>query len=76
MMQIENRMVVDSEWPDYGEVEELEEIHEPGYTNLRTSKFVPADEAYDYALNDVMNNADVRQEFVEWFYSGNWVKEE
>lgn len=76
MNSIENRMVVDSEWPDYGEVEELEEIQEPGYTNLRTLKFVSEEESFDYALNDVMNNEDARQEFMEWYYSGNWVKEE
>ena len=75
-MQIENRMIVDSEWPDYGEVEELEEIHEPGYKNISTLKFVPEEETYDYALDNVMNEEVVKQEFIEWFYSGNWVKEE
>ena len=39
-------------------------------------KRVEDDEAYEYALNEVMNNKEVQAEFVEWFFSGNWIREE
>lgn len=35
---------------------------------------VAEDEAFDYALEDVTHNDKTREEFVEWYFSGNWVK--
>ena len=39
-------------------------------------KIVEETDAYEYALNDVMNNKEVQAEFVEWFFSGNWIRED
>ena len=38
-------------------------------------KRVPEDEAFDYAKEhlDELDERD-RKEFVEWFFSGNWIK--
>jgi hypothetical protein len=38
---------------------------------------IPEDEAFEYAKNhlDEMNERD-KQEFVEWFFSGDFIKEE
>lgn len=38
-------------------------------------KTVPEEKAFEYALRRVssMKGTD-KQEFIEWFYSGNWVK--
>lgn len=47
--------------------------------------FVEADVAYDYALNRCLRGTKAEQEefkeefkdrLVEWYYSGNWIKEE
>lgn len=38
---------------------------------------VTDDQAFKYALERITHgNPEEQQEFVEWFYSGNWVKEE
>ena len=44
-------------------------------------KIVEEDEAYDYALERCLHGTpqdqeEFREMLVEWFYSGNWVKEE
>ena len=31
--------------------------------------------ALGYAMQRVMQNPEEQKEFVEWFFSGNWVKE-
>ena len=36
---------------------------------------VAEDDAFDYAMDEVKNDEELRQEFVDWFYSGNWYKE-
>ncbi len=77
--QIENRMVVDSEWPEYKTVEEV--LSEKGYHNLLTNDFVPEKDAFEHALWECMfGNLETQKEFkemlVEWFFSGNWIKEE
>lgn len=48
-----------------------------GYKSIKSKEFVPVDEAFDYAkehLNE-LNEKD-RKEFVEWFFSGNWYRED
>lgn len=80
MVEIENRMVVDSEW-ERPEKTVKEVLSTPGYHNIKSNEFVPEDEAYDYALEQCLNGAEedvkeFRTMLVEWFYSGNWVKEE
>lgn len=37
---------------------------------------VDAEDAYVYALECVLNSEEDKKEFIEWFYSGNWVKVE
>lgn len=38
---------------------------------------VTDDIAFQYAVERVVNGTpEEQQEFIEWFYSGNWVKEE
>ena len=79
MAEIENRMVVDSEWDKSAkEVEEV--LSASGYHNIKSNEFVPEDEAYDYALEQCLNGSEedvkeFRTMLVEWFYSVNWVKE-
>lgn len=79
--QIENRMVVDSEWRHITPEEIQEKLSQPGYHELGTNVFVPESEAYEYALERCLNGSEedvkeFRLMLIEWFYSGNWVKEE
>lgn len=77
MQEIENRMVVDSEWRHLeAQPEVAEKLNEPGYTEIGTEIFVPEEDAYDYALERISLDEESKQEFVEWFYSGNWIKED
>lgn len=42
-------------------------------------KVVPEEEAYDYALDRCLNgeeHEEFREMLVEWYFSGNWIKEE
>lgn len=79
--QIENRMVVDSEWV-HSEHKELEEIlEEKGYHELGTGVFVPEKNAYEYALEHCLYGSeqeqrDFKELLIGWFFSGNWIKEE
>lgn len=58
-------------------VEEVEQkLNGSGYSEIGTGIFVPDKDAYDYAMERIPQDEDLKQEFVEWFYSGNWVKEE
>jgi hypothetical protein len=43
--------------------------------------FVPGEKAYGYALERCLSGTEEEQEefremLVEWYYSGNWIKEE
>ena len=51
---------------------------EKGYRKLFGKEFVPEEDAYDYALEKCMgeDNEEFRTMLVEWYFSGNWVKEE
>ena len=81
-MRIENRMLVESEWRWQETEAEVEEVvSQKGYHQFGTNVFVPEDDAYEYALDRCMNGTEEEQKefkemLVEWFYSGNWVKEE
>lgn len=33
-------------------------------------------DAYRYALEQIQDNPELKEEFVEWFYSGNYIHEE
>lgn len=74
--QLENRMVVDKEWTWNAPVEVSEKLSGAGYTELGTGIFVPEEEACNYAMERISQDEDLKREFVEWFYSANWVKEE
>lgn len=78
MERIENRMVVDSLWEHIEKVtgESREKLRGSGYEEIGTGIFVPEEDAYRYALERISLDEDLKQEFVEWFYSGNWIKEE
>lgn len=78
--RIENKMVVDSEWNNIYEKEPSEIIQEKGYHELGTGVFVSENDAYEYALECCLNGKEEEQKefekfLVEWFYSGNWIKE-
>jgi hypothetical protein len=82
-MNVENRMVVDGEWTwlENGESEEDSNQKEKGYYEMNTNVFVPDEDAYEYALERCMNGTEEDQKefkemLVEWFFSGNWIREE
>lgn len=85
MRDIQNRMVVDSEWEwDQTNLEgnEIKEkLKGPGYLEIETETFVPEEDAFEYAMEKISQDEDLKQEFkkmlVEWFYSGGeWIKED
>jgi hypothetical protein len=40
-------------------------------------KVIPAEKAFDYALERITNGTtEEKQEFTDWFYSGDWYYEE
>lgn len=43
---------------------------------MGTGVFVPEEDAYGYALERISLDEELKQEFVEWFYSGNWIEED
>lgn len=73
---IENRMVVDSEWEFLEKTYVvLPEIEESKYVNISTGEEVLIEDALEYAREHEEQQADeTDDEFVEWFFSGNWVK--
>lgn len=79
-MMVENRMLIDSEWTQNTPIEIKEKLNRAGYEEIGTGTFVPEKDAYEYAMERISQDEDLQKEFketvVEWFYSGNWVKEE
>lgn len=84
--EIENRMVVDSEWPEYPE-EAPEKLNGPGYRQMFTGVFVAEDDAFDYAIERCVQfvpegfrmiawTEEFREMLVECFYSENWIWED
>lgn len=77
---IENKMVINHLWeclersvPD----EVREKLKQPGYTEIGTNIFVPERNAFDFAIERILGGTEEeKEEFIEWFYSGNWIKEE
>lgn len=81
MCELENRMVMDSQWQHFGRVPDgTEEIREKlrgaGYLNPDSGVFIPEEDAYAYALENISLDEDLKEEFIEWFYSENWIKED
>lgn len=80
MEQVENKMVIDAFWR-WNEPEDVKEkLKSSGYKEIGTGIFVPEEDAYDYAMERISQDEDLQKEFkemvVEWFYSGNWIKED
>lgn len=46
------------------------------YKGIFTEKGIniPEEHCFEYALDRVTKNKADRNEFIEWFYSGNWIK--
>lgn len=46
------------------------------YKGIFTEKGIniPEEHCFEYALDRVSNNKADKEEFIEWFYSGNWIK--
>lgn len=52
-----------------------------GYLGFHNNEFVSDEDAYDYALDKCLNGTEEEQKefkemLVNWFFSGNWVREE
>ena len=77
MERVENRMARDSAWSSLEKpCEVTEKLNGPGYLEIGTGNFVPEEDAFDYALERLIDGEEeIKSEFVEWFYSGSWVKE-
>lgn len=77
--QIENRMVVDSEWKDIEKHQEEEKQVIHGYEDISSNTFVSDAVAFEYAFERCLkgteqDKAEFREFLVDWFYSGNWVR--
>ena len=83
---VENRMVVDWQWPDVPE-EVKKKLNGTGWRQIETDVFVPDENAFDYAIERCSRipfavvgiewEPDFIEMVVEWFYSGgNWVHED
>lgn len=86
-VMVENKMIVNYLWADLENSisekfsEELNSLKGSGYREMWTGTFVPKEEAFEYALERCLYGTEEEQrEFqemlVEWFYSGNWIKED
>lgn len=59
---------------------QIDKLNGAGYTEIGTGNFVPEEDAFEYALERCLIGTEEDQEkfkemLVEWFYSGNWVRE-
>ncbi len=53
----------------------MSNLNGEGWQNIFNQTFVPKEDEFRYALERVQNGTDEEKaEFVEWFYSGNWVQ--
>lgn len=59
---------------DYGE--SGKGLNGPGYLEIGTDIFVREEDAYNYAVERLSLDEDLQKEFVEWFYSEDWIEEE
>lgn len=77
---IENRMVVYPTQESIMVDEVKERLSGTGYREMKTGIFVPEEDAFNYAMERISQDEDLKQEFnetvVEWFYSENWIKED
>lgn len=73
MNQCENRLVIDSEWIWIDLKESVPEEVVKGYENISSGEFIPVEDALEYAREHAEQGEDTDQEFVDWFFSGNWI---
>jgi len=74
---IENRMVVYPEQEPDIPAEAGGNLNGPGYREMGTGIFVPEEDAFAYALERVSYGIEEeKQEFVSWYFSGGWIKED
>lgn len=83
--RVENSMVVDGWWNEveYGVKrgacpgQGQEEPKGRGWVEMGTRTFIPEEDAFDYAVRKLeAGTEEERQEFVEFFYSGNYIYRE
>ena len=83
---VENPMVTDTLWElveksaPANDVLREEKLRGSGWEEIGTGTFVPEKDAYRYAMERISQDEDLKRELVEmvveWFYSGNWVRED
>lgn len=73
--QIENQMVVVEAWDWNNQKNACEETKGSGYLEPFAGFFVAEEDAYGYAMERISLDENLKQEFIEWFYS-NWIKED
>ena len=44
-----------------------------GYIEISNRSVIDAIDAYQFAMEQVRIDKDLQQEFVEWFFSGNYI---
>ena len=49
---------------------------ESGYESFHGNEFVSDEDAYAYALEKVQSSETDKKEFIDWFFSGNWIRRE
>ena len=49
---------------------------ESGYESFHGHEFVSDEDAYEYALEKVQSSEKDKKEFIDWFFSGNWIRVE
>ena len=60
MEVLENRMVVDSEWP------KPKQNNKSGWYSSWEDKFISDDEALEYALDQLQDDEDTKEEFADY----------
>lgn len=54
-----------------------ERLNGPGFREIGSGIFVCEEDAYEYAMERISQDEDLKQEFLQWFYlDGDWVREE
>ena len=62
--------------PDDAADQTGEKLRGPGYEEIGSGVFVPKEDALGYAIERIAQGTkEESQEFVDWFYSGDWIKE-
>lgn len=46
------------------------------YLSMDGKKVINDEDAFDNAVDEVSHDEKLKVEFVEWFYSGDWVRED